>query len=246
MSEGLKNIKILYVEDDLSVRSALSAIIKRRVETLITAEDGEDGYKKYLEHLPDIIITDIKMPIMDGIEMSKKIREHSKNIPIIITTAFSDTEFLLEAINTGINRFVLKPVDSRKLFESLERAAKEITYEAKLEKSHAELSKNLKILTEYKNAVEAGAMASITDPKGIIISVNDEFCDFTGYSKDELIGKTHEIIRHKDFNLETEKKIAQAKEKKEIFKGLLKGRKKAVRIFMSILPSFQYLTKIIP
>lgn len=237
--EELKKLTVLYVEDEPDVQSALASIIKRRSGDLILASNGQEGYEAFVEHAPDLIITDIKMPIMDGLEMSKKIREHSRSVPIIITTAFNDTSFLLDAIDTGINQFVLKPIDSEKLFSAIMHCVREITYEARLEKSNMELTKNLKMLTEYKNAVEASSIVSITDPDGKIVEVNDEFCKTTGYSQDELIGKSHRIIKCDDENYDQQKGIKAAKANKEIFKGLIKNRRKDGEIFyvnLTIVP----------
>ena len=237
--DALKTLTVLYVEDEPDVQNALASIIKRRSGELILANNGQKGYEAYLEHTPDLIITDIKMPIMDGLEMSKKIREHSRSVPIIITTAFNDTSFLLDAIDTGINQFVLKPIDSEKLFAAIMHCVREITYEARLEKSNLELTKNLKMLTEYKNAVEASSIVSITDPTGQIVEVNDEFCRITGYTRDELLGQTHHIIKCDDENYDQQKGIKEAKTKKEIFKGLIKNRRKNGETFyvnLTIVP----------
>jgi PAS domain S-box-containing protein/diguanylate cyclase (GGDEF)-like protein len=103
---------------------------------------------------------------------------------------------------------------------------REITYEARLEKSNVELTKNLKMLTEYKNAVEASSIVSITNPEGKIIEVNEEFCAITGYRRDELIGQTHKIIKINDNDYNQSGSIKASKAKKEIFKGLVKNRKK--------------------
>jgi PAS domain S-box-containing protein/diguanylate cyclase (GGDEF)-like protein len=224
--EELKSLTILYVEDEPDVQNALASIIRRRSGNLILAANGQEGYEKYLEFTPDLIITDIKMPIMDGLEMSRKIREHSRSVPIVITTAFNDTSFLIDAIDTGINQFVLKPIDSEKLFAAIMHCVREITYEARLEKSNVELTKNLKMLTEYKNAVEASSIVSITNPEGKIIEVNEEFCAITGYRRDELIGQTHKIIKINDNDYNQSGSIKASKAKKEIFKGLVKNRKK--------------------
>lgn len=237
--EELKTLTVLYVEDEPDVQNALASIIRRRSKDLVLASNGQEGYEAYLEHTPDLIITDIKMPIMDGLEMSKKIREHSRNVPIIITTAFNDTSFLLDAIDTGINQFVLKPIDSEKLFTAIMHCVREVTYEARLEKSNLELTKNLKMLTEYKNAVEASSIVSITNPEGKIIEMNDEFCKITGYSKEELMGQSHHIIKTDDENYDQQQGIKAAKAKKEIFKGLIKNHKKNGEIFfvnLTIVP----------
>jgi len=237
--EELKKLTILYVEDEPDVQTALASIIRRRSGELILASNGQEGYEKFLSEKPDLIITDIKMPLMDGLEMAKKIREHSRSIPIIITTAFNDTSFLIDAIDTGINQFVLKPIDSQKLFASIMHCVREITYEARLEETNRELTKNLKMLTEYRNAVEVSSIVSITDPEGRIMEVNDEFCRITEFSRDELLGQTHHLIKCDDENYDQQKKIKAAKADKKIFKGLIKNHSKSGRIFfvdLTIVP----------
>lgn len=115
--------KVLYVEDDEMQRENLKIFLKRRVGTLYMAENGKEGLKVFEEQNPDIIITDLKMPVMDGIEMSKKIREKNKKSGIVITTAFSDVETVLSAMDVGIDKYILKPVDTGKLIEAMEEIA---------------------------------------------------------------------------------------------------------------------------
>ena len=119
----LANLKVLYVEDEELHREQLGMFLKRRVGKLYLAENGEDGLNKFKEFNPDIVITDLKMPEMDGIEMSKKIREVDKNCAIIITTAFSDVETILQVVNVGIDKYVIKPIKNDELMEAMVYAA---------------------------------------------------------------------------------------------------------------------------
>jgi len=231
LRSALREMTILYVEDEEEVQSALTPIIERRSKRVVTACNGEEGLKAFQEVQPDIVITDINMPIMDGLEMSRNIKELSHTTPIIITTAYNDTEFLLKAIDVGINQFVLKPMDSRKLFNALLHCAKELTYEARLEKSNDDLLMQMQMLKEYKKAVDLGSIVSITDPEGIITTVNDAFCDITGYERNELIGQTHALIKVEEQNLINLEAIDQAKHDKEVFRGVLRNRHKNGSIF---------------
>ena len=104
------NLKVLYVEDEDFHREQLGIFLKRRFGKLYLAENGFIGFEKFKETSPDIVITDLKMPEMDGIELTKRIREIDKDCAIIITTAFSDVETILEAVNIGIDKYVLKPI----------------------------------------------------------------------------------------------------------------------------------------
>lgn len=128
MSENnlLLNLKVLYVEDDETTREQMQYFLKRRVGKLFIAKNGEEGLKKYRENKPDIIVTDLRMPIIDGIEMSKLIREKDKKCSIIITTAFSDVETVLLAVDIGVDKYVLKPTNTKELLEAMEESAVKI------------------------------------------------------------------------------------------------------------------------
>lgn len=119
----LYNLKVLYVEDEELVREQLAQFIKRRVGKLYLASDGEEGIMKFKQHQPDIVITDLKMPKVDGIEMAKKIRNIDSISPIIITTAISDVESVIHTIDVGIDKYIVKPIDTKELIKAMEESA---------------------------------------------------------------------------------------------------------------------------
>ena len=106
----LKKLVILYVEDDESVRQQFSIFLKRRVGHLLTADNGDNGLRIFREKKPDIVITDIRMPVMDGLDMVQEIRKIDDAVPIIVTTAFEQTSYLLRSIENGVDKYVIKPV----------------------------------------------------------------------------------------------------------------------------------------
>lgn len=118
--EKLKQIRLLYVEDDESVMEVFARGIKRKVDELYIASDGQEGFDKYLEFKPDMIITDLKMPVMTGLEMIAKIRQIDTNIPIIVTSADDQSSTLDEATDLSINGYITKPIDKKKLFDVME------------------------------------------------------------------------------------------------------------------------------
>ncbi len=122
----LYNLKVLYVEDEDFLREQLSAFIKRRVGKLYTAVDGEEGLVKFTEYKPDIVITDLKMPKIGGIEMAKKIRSIDGICPVIITTAISDVGAIIDTIDVGIDKYIVKPIDTNELVQTMEKAALKI------------------------------------------------------------------------------------------------------------------------
>ncbi|NLN13010.1 MAG: EAL domain-containing protein [Arcobacter skirrowii] len=119
--DRLKNVNVLYAEDEKELRYITSEFLKSFTKTQYVASNGEEGFNLFLEHQDsiDLIITDINMPILSGMDMIKKIKEINPKIPIIIATAFSNKEYLLEAINIGVDKYVLKPIDISKLLQAM-------------------------------------------------------------------------------------------------------------------------------
>lgn len=122
MEELLKKLKVLYVEDDLVHREELADYLSRRVGRLYLAENGEQGLDKFNTLSPDLVITDLRMPKMSGTELAGAIRKENKTVPIIILTAMSDKESILEAVKVGILDYVLKPVDVKELMQVVHKA----------------------------------------------------------------------------------------------------------------------------
>ncbi|MCT7447387.1 EAL domain-containing response regulator [Aliarcobacter skirrowii] len=119
--DRLKNVNVLYAEDEKELRDITSEFLKSFTKTQYVASNGEEGFNLFLEHQDsiDLVITDINMPILSGMDMIKKIKEINPKIPIIIATAFSNKEYLLEAINIGVDKYVLKPIDISKLLQAM-------------------------------------------------------------------------------------------------------------------------------
>jgi len=132
----LKKLTILYVEDDEDTREQLCEFISRPVGTLLTASDGAEGLELFKAHLPDIVVTDILMPVMDGLTMSYEIRKIVLSVPIIVVTAFEETNYLKLAINIGIDKYVTKPVNSYMLLECLLECAHRLRAEEQLRLGH--------------------------------------------------------------------------------------------------------------
>lgn len=110
--ENIKQYTILYVEDEKQSVELVCSILKNRVKEIFVAYDGLEGLEKYKAHRPDIVISDIQMPNMNGIELSKKIKAINPAQNIILVTAFNENSFLMEAINLGIAKYIVKPIIS--------------------------------------------------------------------------------------------------------------------------------------
>ena len=117
--EALKPLTLLYVEDEPFIRQNAVEYLSRYCHTVFEASNGEEGYALYKQHSPDLIISDIKMPKLSGLEFASKIRLEDKKTPIIITTAHTDTEYLLKAVELQLIKYIVKPITSEKLQEAL-------------------------------------------------------------------------------------------------------------------------------
>nr|WP_221270356.1 response regulator [Desulfurispira natronophila] len=117
----MAKLSILYVEDEPVVRENISQFLNRRFRHLHVAENGKEGLNLYKAKKPHIVMTDIKMPIMDGLEMTRQIRAINPDAQIIVTTAHSETDLLIKAIDVGVSQFVIKPLTRQKIFAAIGR-----------------------------------------------------------------------------------------------------------------------------
>lgn len=120
----LKNVTILYAEDEKDLREVTHQILKGFTKKQYVAENGQEGLELFKAHEKeiDLIITDVNMPILNGLDMIKEIKKININIPIIVATAFSNKEYLLEAIDIGVDKYVLKPIDIAKLLQVMSQS----------------------------------------------------------------------------------------------------------------------------
>lgn len=121
--EKFKQFTILYIEDDEGVRTVNSRFLTRMFNEFYEAKDGQEGYELYKKYHPDIILTDINMPRLDGLSLAKRIRQTDQTTKIIISTAFSDKDYLLDAIELNLEKYIIKPLTSRNLIPALTKAA---------------------------------------------------------------------------------------------------------------------------
>ncbi|MEA3497850.1 MAG: response regulator [Campylobacterota bacterium] len=122
----LNNFSLLHVEDDPDVKDIVEYILKPKVKNIYFASNGEDALEIYDKYNPDIILSDINMPLMNGLDMSKKIKEQNPNIPIVLFTSFDNAEYLKEAINIGIDKYIKKPFDNKMVCNTLDCVAENL------------------------------------------------------------------------------------------------------------------------
>lgn len=183
------DIKLVVVEDDERLLKRLQRILSREVKELYIFSNPLEAIEQIPQIKPDIVLTDIKMPQMSGLEMIDQIRTICKDIPVIVASAFSDPEYFQTAIKLKVEKFIVKPIDVDELLVALDIVANRI----KIDKLYA--AKN-RLLNDYKEIVDKSTYLTKTDSKGRITYINDKFIELSGYSREELIGKNHNIVRH--------------------------------------------------
>jgi two-component system, OmpR family, response regulator VanR len=117
----LKDISILCVEDDDGIRQTIVSTLKYYFDDVYEASDGNEAYELYEYYKPKIVLSDIQMKDCDGVELVKKIRKNDPDTMIIMLTAYSSEEYLMQLINLNINHYILKPLNLKKLNIALEK-----------------------------------------------------------------------------------------------------------------------------
>ncbi|ERJ31726.1 response regulator transcription factor [Campylobacter concisus] len=124
MNKILKNLTVLLVEDDSDSKKIMHDVLSDNFEKVFTAQNGDEGLKKFKKYNPNMVITDAFMPISDGLDMTRNIKEISKDTPVIVLSAHSEKETLLKAIDVGVDKYLIKPIMADDLLNTLENVAK--------------------------------------------------------------------------------------------------------------------------
>jgi len=208
-------ISVLVVEDEGENLEQLALFLSRRVVKVSTARNGKEALESYRNFPPDMIISDVDMPVMNGIELLKRVREHHDDIPFILSTGLKNLDILTQAIEYKITAFLPKPLDARNLTRQLKEVAR-----------HKELIERNHILEQYKEAVDVSALVSKTDPKGLITYVNDMFVKLSGYTREELIGHPHNMVRDPSISSDVFKEMWATIKNKQPWEGIIHNRAK--------------------
>ena len=127
-------LTLLYVEDDEELRKQFMRILKPKFREIYEASDGLQALELYEQYSPDMMLVDINLPRIDGLEVIEKVREHDKTTPIIILSAYSDQEKLLRAMTLGLSEYLIKPVPHKKLLSLLDNMA--LMYKTQIEENN--------------------------------------------------------------------------------------------------------------
>lgn len=195
--EILKDICVLYVEDENDVREFTAKLLDSLLKRVYVAQDGLEGLKIYEENKNDIdlIISDINMPKMDGLSMCEAIKKINNEIPLVITSAHNDTNFLRKSIEIGVTTYAMKPIDLYQLMESIIKAMEPIILKKKLVELNLSLeSKIEQEISKIKSILDAQDNIIIVTNKEEITNVNKKFLDFFGINNFNVFIKSKRNI----------------------------------------------------
>jgi len=222
-----QNLKLLYVEDNQEARESTQLILEEFFTDIVVAVDGKDGLEKYKSNDIDLIITDINMPKLNGLEMIKLIREIDNDVPILVLSAYNESGYFMDSIKLGVEGYLLKPIDIEQFLGVLVKVTEKL-------KLKAQVKTTFQFLTQYEDATNNSSIVSKTDSDGVITFVNEQFCKISEYSKDELIGRNHNIVRHPDSSSEIYKDMWNTiKNNKQIWKGIVRNLSKSGKSYYS-------------
>jgi len=121
LSKHTKKLSVLIVEDEQDANEMMTNIFKRLFGNVYSTFNGQQALELYEQYQPDIVFADIKMPIMNGLELSKKLKEINPQQIIVIISASNDVEQITESVDIGVDSFIRKPLDGDKLLQSLKK-----------------------------------------------------------------------------------------------------------------------------
>ncbi len=210
-------LKLLYVEDNDEARESTLSILEEFFKDIIVACNGEEGLELFKESEIDLIITDINMPKLNGLKMIQEIKKIDNEVPILVLSAHNEPAFFMQSIKLGVDGYLLKPTEIDQLISIFDK----VTQNFILKKEREE---NNHLMNQYQEATDQSSIVSKTDVNGKITYANDKFCEISGYSREELIGKNHNIVRHPDMPSSAFKDMWNTiKNKKETWQGMVKN-----------------------
>ncbi|KLE02505.1 response regulator, partial [Aliarcobacter butzleri] len=221
--EKNKSKTILIVEDSFVVREQLKDILINRNYKILEAKDENDALKLISLNKIDLILLDLELEKSNGYDFlikNKKLILEQLNIKVVIITGNISSNIIRDSFRLGVKEIIKKPF----IIEELVLKTDILINNKDIED---EMVYKTQLLNQYKNTVDRSAIVSKTNKKGIITYVNEAFCNISGYTQNELLGKSHNIVRHDDMDFSVFKEMWHTiKILKQSWTGIVKNKKK--------------------
>ncbi|RLA68555.1 MAG: phosphohydrolase, partial [Epsilonproteobacteria bacterium] len=217
---------ILIIDDNpKNIQLAANVLKSTNLYNIFFATSAQKGIDQLKKREFSLILLDINMPIMNGYEAAKIIKNdpNTSKIPILFLSANADQESINKGFEYGGADYITKPFQE---VELTHRVKTHVELYISHKKLQGEVDESRILLEQYKQAMDAGLIVSKTDTKGIITYANDKFCDISQYSRQELIGHSHSIIRHPNTPSHLFKELWETVKQKQTWHGSLENRAK--------------------
>lgn len=167
----ISKLAVLYVEDEPELREHVGFALRLHIENIITAANGQEALEMIRVAKPDIVISDIRMPVMDGLELTAILRRKYPALPVLLCTAFTDTTYLLKAIELGVAAYIPKPIDTERLLAAVRQAALPILQQREIQRLKAGAIQACGIMTEADPAMQelAEQISQVADSEYAVV-----------------------------------------------------------------------------
>ena len=219
--EKNKNSTILVIEDSIFMAKQLQKILLSRNYNVLLAQTAADGLELLKNNNINTVILDMELPDKHGVDLLREMKDIDEicQIPVIVVSSTNDPEVVRNALKVGASDFIKKPFN-------LEEFILKVDLSIDTNRKYTEVLCTQKVLKEYKTAIDNSSLVSKTDTRGIITYVNDTFAKLSGYTKEELLGKSHNIVKHPDMPSSIFKEMWETIQSKQVWRGVIKNRKK--------------------
>ncbi|PHS57784.1 MAG: response regulator receiver protein [Sulfurimonas sp.] len=212
---------ILIINDSKLICKHVQNILSVKNYNIISAFNAKDALEILDKQKISLIILDMELPDMHGLSVLQKIKNNKKldDVSVVILSGSNNPELLRESIKQGALDYIKKPFN-------IEEFTLKIDIAISSHKKHIELLSNQQILQEYKDAIDKSSIVSKTNAQGLITYVNNNFCNISGYTRDELMGRSHNIVRHGDMPSSIFEDMWITIKNKKTWAGIIKNRNK--------------------
>ena len=220
---ALKDLSALYVEDDPIAQHYLTHFLANRLGAVYTASNGEEGLRLFKKYRPQLVISDLAMPAMDGMKMVEAIRELDPLVPVILTSGASswlqNRDKLTALLEFPVSKFLVKPIKWDKLQAAIEQCYQQIDYISGLQLS----------ASVFMNSPLA---ITVTDAQRNIVAVNPAFTAITGYAQNEVMGLNPKILGSGRHDREFYRQMWGCIEERDRWSGEIWNRRKDGTVFL--------------
>lgn len=229
ISSFCKTLNLLYVVRDKKDRNNNLEYFKNFFKEVVFVDNGLKAFKEFGKNKFSIVITDINIPELDGFELIEKIKNINRDVITIIYSQNDDRESFLKTIQLKIDGYLIPPFNENSFLDILYKSIENCR--EKKEKINKQ-KENVIIQKQFTDLVDKSSIISKTDKNGIITYVNENFCKTSEYSKEELIGKTHNVVKHPDNPPEVYKDLwTTIKKRKTEWSGVIKNLSKSGKTY---------------